>query len=143
MAVQTEPSLLDYLHDARCRSWEWDCRGPLVRRMHLVAEVDDECDYEPWRGKTIGITLLDAVACRFIGWGYQTGAETIDAYRSGVSPELERECARLQSVGIEVPPLMFTIVFASGSTIEVACREVLAEPVASTSPPQVASSCRR
>jgi len=124
MSVLTDVSLLDYLHDAQCISFSWDCTDPSVRRVRLVVNVDEDSEYEPWKGRMIALDLFDVVMCRFVGWGYQIGDERIDAYREGVSAEFDLECSRLHNLGIDIPPLIFTIVLGSGSTIEIACREV-------------------
>jgi hypothetical protein len=55
--------------------------------------------------------------------------ETVDAYRDEVSPEFKCECERLRDTGIEIPPLIFTIVLGSGSTVEIACREVVVDTI--------------
>ena len=124
MNVLTDPSLLEYLHDAACNSFVWDCSDRSMRRIILSVRVDDEAGYEPWNGRVISLTLSDVVACRFFGWGGQIGQERIDAWREGISTEFQSECNRLRSSGLHIPPLAFTIILGSGSTIELVCREV-------------------
>jgi hypothetical protein len=127
MSVLTDFALLDYLHDARCSFFAWDCSDPSLRRVRLVAYADDDAEYEPWNGRAIRITLSDVVMCRLIGIGFQLGEERIDAWKQGVSKEFELECSRFRNSGIDIPALMFTIVLGSGSTIELVCREVSVE----------------
>jgi len=127
MSVLTDFSLLAYLHDARCNSLAWDCSDPSLRRVRLIAHVDDDAEYEPWNGRPIALTLSDVVMCRFVGWGCQIGDERIDSWRQGVSTEVESECRRLHDAGISIPPLMFTVCFGSGLTLELVCREVSVE----------------
>jgi hypothetical protein len=127
MSVLTDFSLLDYLHDARCTLVAWDCSDRSLRRVRLVAYADDDAEYEPWNGQAITITLSDVVMCRLFAFGFHIGEERIDAWRQGVSKEFDSECSRLHNSGIDIPPLMFTIVLGSGSTLELACREVSVE----------------
>ena len=127
MALPSDLSLLAYLHDADCNSVCWDCFDHSARRITLLARVDDDIDYEPWKGRNISLIHSDVVACRFIGWGIQFGRERIDSYREGISPALTAECDRLRYSGIDIPPLSFTIIFGSGSTIELVCRELAVE----------------
>jgi hypothetical protein len=127
MSVLTDLSLLDYLHDARCRLVAWDCSDPSLRRLRLFANVHDDAGYEPWNGQAIAVVLSDVVVCRLFGLGFQIGEERIDAWRQEVSTECKSECSRLRQLGIDIPPLMSTIVFGSGSTLELVFREVYVE----------------
>jgi hypothetical protein len=95
-----------------------------MRRVRLLVSSDPDTEYLPWRGKLLTVTMSDVVLCRLIGFGYQTGQERIDAFRTGVSAELETESNRLHGLGIDIPPLFFTLVLSDGSTLEVICGEV-------------------
>ena len=127
MSVLADFSLLAYLHDARCSVIAWDCSDPSLRRVRLFARADDDAGYEPWNGQAITIILSDVVMWRLFGVGFQIGDERIDSWRQGVSTDFESECSRLRNLGIGIPPLMFTIVLGSGSTIELVCQEVSVE----------------
>lgn len=127
MSVLTDLSPLDFLHDARCCSFTWDCSDPATRHVRLMVRVDEDAEYEPWRGQAITVTISEVVMCRLVGWGYQIGEETIDSYRQQVSAEFESECHRLSKLGITIPPLLFTLVLGSGSNIEFACQGVSVE----------------
>jgi hypothetical protein len=120
----TDFQKLDYLHDAKCLEIAWDCTSPSGRILRLLAVADSEAGFSLWEGKELIITLSDVVATRFMSWGFQTGQETIDAWRQGVSDSLERECQSLRASGISVPSLRFSISFHSGSCLEVVCSEV-------------------
>jgi hypothetical protein len=115
---------LAYLHDATCLEIAWNCTSPSGRILRLSAVVDVEAGFPLWDGKELIITLSDVVATRFTGWGFQTGKETIDAWRQGVSDSLEQECQSLQTSGILVPSLRFLVTFRSGSCLEVVCSAV-------------------
>ena len=115
---------LAYLHDAKCLEIVWDCRHSSNRILRLLAVGDAEAGFPLWEGKELTITLSGAVATRFTGWGFQAGLETIDAWRQGVSDSLEHECRTALAAGCSVPPLRFSIVFHSGSCLEVVCSDV-------------------
>ena len=124
MAVLTDLSLLEYLHDAECTSFTWDCTDRSMRRIIFNVHVDDDADYEPWNGRTISLVLSDVMMCKFLGWGVQIGKERISSWNEGVSEDSMLECSRLRSSGFDIPPLALTVVLGSGSSIELVCREI-------------------
>jgi hypothetical protein len=119
--------LLAYLHDSVCIEIRWDLRSANRRDLHLFVEVDKDAGYPLWNGKRLTVTLTNTVAARFVSWGFVRGDENIDSWWQDVSSSLEYECERLAAQGLLVSRLRNTITFRSGSTIELACEQVMVE----------------
>lgn len=118
MMVLNDFALFGHLHDAVCNSLIWDCSSPTNRRIILSVQIDSEVEYLPWKGLSLNFTFSDVVLVHFLGWGCQIGDEIIDSFKEGVTDYFKSECNRIQKSGIYIPPFFSTIVFASGSTVE-------------------------
>jgi hypothetical protein len=120
---------LEYLHDAKVLSVLWDSADPGQRRLILDVVCDPDSEDDEWRNRQLQIILSDAVAVLFRAWGHSVGDEVLDSWRNEVSTEMRNRLKELSQSGIAVPDAQFTIAFASGSTLQVVCREVSVEDI--------------
>ncbi len=120
-------SKLDYLHDCSLLEFKYDSSRAGDRQLLLLVKVDAQVSLPEWEGCLLRISLLDVYLFRCTVWGHTTSYEEIDRWREGVSQETESDLKRGIAIGLNVPPLKFTVSFHTGSYFEIVCKELVIE----------------
>jgi hypothetical protein len=121
--------LMSYLHDAIVHGIAYEMAGDGKRTVKIRCRCHADAEYEPWNGKTLVITLQNAILVSHFLCGFTTGCEEISSWETSLSREMTEEVKRLQTLGINCSGIIFGIAFQTGSLLEGICREVDVEIV--------------
>ena len=117
---------LNWLHDCEVLSICLTISANGDRQLALIVDCPQDHEFERWAGKRITLTAADVRLMVHTVWGMQTGLESIDDVRFRVSDGF-RERLQFWEQKRAVPiSEEYSIVFHSGSTLELMCREMTA-----------------
>lgn len=119
---------LAYLHDCRVLKITYDVTDPKDRRLILLFRAPADLGYPAWDGKTLRFTACDVYLLQYFAAGNATARETLDRWNVGISESAQRELDRILA-GFTVPLMKFSLVFHSGSFLELVCKGLTVEPV--------------
>lgn len=122
----TDPTILDYLHDATLIELRYDPSGD-DRTVTILARCHAEAGHPAWDGRRLKIRLKDLPLLHFRGCGYCAGNEQIDSWAPNVSDSTAAELRALAATGIDVGGQRFTLTFHTSSYLEGVVREIAVE----------------
>lgn len=129
----TDPSILDYLHDALVFEIQYDLRRKGDRGfLVLSVKCDPEAGYPPWDGKRLDVRLDSIVLMQMFACAPGGSIEQINSWGSVVSDSMESEIERLAEHDYDVSGTRFCITFQSGSSLEGLCKRIVVEETALT-----------
>ena len=114
---------LAWLHDCDVTKIAYDFTREDGKSIALTMRCPEDLGYAPWEGKTLTLVLVDVRASRQILWSTH-GLESLDAVQPGISDDMRQEILRTTKLGARYRGLECTLVFHSGSWIELICREL-------------------
>ena len=120
--VPTTLKELGWLHDSVVLSVSYDASQAAGRLVKLAIRCHPDCGHAPWAGKNLSIAAVNVAVLKHVLWGWVTEPETIDSIRPGVSRAVEESTVESKRMGLLFPDLAFTVIFHSGSFLEVICQ---------------------
>ena len=118
---------LGRLHDCDVTSIAYDISRAMGRTIRLTMTCPSDFGYPEQNGRTL-VLVAEDVAFSQHATVYVAAPETIDALVPGVSPQLVELGAESRRRGASrFPAVEFTVVFNTGSSLEVVCRSLQVE----------------
>ena len=115
---------LEWIHDCVLSDVRYDASDKSSRSVVLTINCPTDLGYAPWEGRVLVLTAVDVAAFRYMAWGIAGGEETIAAIRPGISNVLRESTTEAKQSGVCFPCLEVTVVFNSGSLLELICRNI-------------------
>lgn len=116
---------LDWLHDSDVLAILYDGTEP-GRSLRIRLQCPDDCGYPEWEGRAVSIVARRITAFRHAVWG-QANIESFDGVELQISADLHTEIRNRLPPGHPGPAIECTMIFHSGSTLELACEKVEVE----------------
>lgn len=113
-----------WLHDSTVTSIEYRVADNGDRNLELQMDCPSDCGYEPWEGKSLTLLVSDISLMLHTVFGMQTGEESINFVENSVSDLTRAKLRGFENRGLRIGPESYTIVFHSGSTIELICSAI-------------------
>lgn len=129
----TDPSILEYLHDATVFEIVYDCKDISVRNVAMHVTCAPDAGIPMWDGKRLCIRLESVVLLSFSAFGAVFGKEELNSWTPNVSREFEAEVQRLQSTGVDCAGERFAVAFQSGSLMQGVCKRITVEELPAAS----------
>jgi hypothetical protein len=112
------------LHDGVVTHTSLEYEADGNRQLRLLMQCDSDCGKPEFDNNIIEILFYDLTLLRADIFGALLDPESFDTWQDSVSDTMHQELRRLTNAGIRTPKNCCTLVFHSGSAIEVACEEV-------------------
>lgn len=120
----TAPANTECLHDATVREIviTIDDRGD--RQLRIRMRCNSDCGCVEWNDKLLDVVFHDPVVVLGELLGHMANPESCDSWNDGASEAMAARIGTLRAAGLDMPPQVVELVLHSGSTIEVAYRDV-------------------
>jgi hypothetical protein len=115
----------EVLHDCALREIVYGLSDPKHRRLVFVLDCPKDMGDDEWNGKRLFITAEGIFYFQYTGWAHTVTVETLDTWRRGVSMATDAELQRAAQSGLIAPNERFTVVFHSGSCMELVCENLV------------------
>ncbi|MEO8879907.1 MAG: hypothetical protein ABI446_05875 [Gemmatimonadaceae bacterium] len=113
-----------WLHDSIITSIEFRVADNGNRNLEMHMDCPSDCGYEPWEGKKLTVLVSDIALMMHTVFGMQTGKESINFVENGISDITRAKMRAWEHRKFGIDPEAYTIVFHSGSMIEVLCSTI-------------------
>lgn len=94
------------------------------RLLRIRMRCDPDCGYDEWNDKLLDVVFHDPVVVIGELFGHMANPESFDCWNNGASESMGARIDTLRQAGMDMPQQVAELVLHSGSTIEVAFREV-------------------
>jgi len=119
---------LAWIHDCELLELTYRAPGSGPRVIELTINCPLDLGFAPWKGKQLVLTAVDVFVSEHVTFA-TANPESIDAIRAGVSDAFRERIATAISAGVRFPDLAVTVVFHSGSSLELICRQLMVRVV--------------
>ena len=113
-----------YLHDAEVSSIGLTIDGVGNRRLEMDVHCHPDCGFDDWNDKKLQIEFLEPLVILGELFGHMANAEEINAFDFMATVRMSSSINNLTNAGITPPEHVLTIIFQSGSQLEIACKDV-------------------
>lgn len=113
-----------WLHDSIIKSIAYSVAENGDRELALHMDCPSDCGFEPWEGKSLSLLVSDISLMVHTVFGTQTGTESLNFVESGLSDLTRAKLRAFEDRGLRIGPEAYTMVFHSGSTMELICRGI-------------------
>ncbi len=114
---------LDYLHDAIVRSIVWKEHHD-SKILQIDLRCDSECEQTAWANQHVSVVFTNVIVSHMVLLGHVAHADSFDRCHDGRSADLRARVEQMTTFGIKSPIYTLSLLFHSGSTIELACDSV-------------------
>jgi hypothetical protein len=112
---------LEWIHDCVVTKITYENESEKERSIRLEMECPFDLGYAPWQGKHLILIISGVAASKHIVWVI-AGLDSIDSIRPGISEGLRPQMLEAIRAGGRFPSVECTVVFHSGSSLEVVCK---------------------
>lgn len=115
---------VSYLHDARIFCINLNIEDSGIRSLAMLAQCHPDCGLKEWDGKKLRFEFWDTIVIFSEIFGIDAGAEEINTFDFIATDKLSSCVNELVLEGSAAPSHFVSVVFQSGSQIDIACQEV-------------------
>lgn len=119
-------AVLEWLHDCCLETIVYEANTEGDRDVTLTICCPTDLGFALWAGKTLTIKATRVAASRHLMHVYGS-SDAVDAVRPEISVELRETVDAGRKMGIAFPTTEITVVFHSGSTLELICDAIQVE----------------
>ena len=113
-----------HLHDAYVRRIGLEIDDMGRRTLTMLVHCSPDCGLEEWNDKRLQIEFVEPLVILGSLLGHMANAEEVNTFDFKSTPELAMQLGRLLGAGIGPPRLTASILFQSGSKLDVACEDI-------------------
>jgi hypothetical protein len=118
------PDQLGYLHDAYVHSITLTIETSGRRLLTMNVHCHPECGFADWEDQKLMLQFVEPLIIIGELYGHMANPEEINTFDFVVGPKMSARIKQLTDAGIAPPKTVASVVFQSGSQLEIACEDI-------------------
>ena len=113
-----------YLHDAYVKSISLTIDGEGNRLLSMHVHCHPDCGFDDWNDKKLQIEFVEPLVIHGELLGHMANAEEVNMFDFVATDRMSDSIKYLTDAGIAPPAKVVSVVFQSGSQLDIACQEI-------------------